>query len=162
MPTPPFWGSRGRRFKSGRPDWSEASCDQQSASARARPKSRRRGYGEDSVYFDAANNRWTGAVSLGFTPDGKRRIRRKVTGKTRRKFKPNLQRVKIEVPRETEGHGGGDQRLRDLIFKKIDAPAHMRLPDSRAGAMSCLTGIAARKSIDEGKPIKISDLVKFG
>jgi predicted dehydrogenase len=72
------------------------------------------------------------------------------------------QRVKIEVPRETEGHGGGDQRLRDLIFKKIDAPAHMRLPDSRAGAMSCLTGIAARKSIDEGKPIKISDLVKFG
>ena len=20
-PTPPFWGSRGRRFKSGRPDW---------------------------------------------------------------------------------------------------------------------------------------------
>ena len=72
------------------------------------------------------------------------------------------QRVKIEVPRETEGHGGGDQRLRDLIFKKIDAPAHMRLPDSRAGAMSCLTGIAARKSIDEGKPIRISDLVKFG
>ena len=71
------------------------------------------------------------------------------------------QRVKIELPRETEGHGGGDQRLRDLIFKKIDAPAHMRLPDSRAGAMSCLTGIAARKSIDEGRPIKIADLVKF-
>ena len=71
------------------------------------------------------------------------------------------QRVKIELPSETEGHGGGDQRLRDLIFKKIDAPAHMRLPDSRAGAMSCLTGIAARKSIDEGRPIKIADLVKF-
>ena len=70
-------------------------------------------------------------------------------------------RVKVEIPTETEGHGGGDQRLRDLIFKKIDAPAHMRLPDSRAGAMSCLTGIAARKSIDEGRPIKIADLVKF-
>jgi predicted dehydrogenase len=70
-------------------------------------------------------------------------------------------RVKVELPRETEGHGGGDQRLRDLIFKKIDAPAHMRLPDSRAGAMSCLTGIAARKSIDEGRPIKIADLVTF-
>jgi predicted dehydrogenase len=70
-------------------------------------------------------------------------------------------RTKIELPRETEGHGGGDQRLRDLIFKKIDAPPHMQLPDSRAGAMSCLTGIAARKSIDEGRPIKIADLVKF-
>jgi len=23
---------------------------------------RRRGFGEDSVYFDAANDRWTGAV----------------------------------------------------------------------------------------------------
>ena len=71
------------------------------------------------------------------------------------------QRTKIEMPRETEGHGGGDQRLRDLIFKKVDAPVHMRLPDSRAGAMSCLTGIAARKSCDEGRPIKIADLVNL-
>ena len=70
-------------------------------------------------------------------------------------------RVKIDLPTATEGHGGGDQRLRDLIFKKIDAPPHMRLPDSRAGALSCLTGIAARKSCDEGRPIKIADLVKF-
>jgi predicted dehydrogenase len=69
------------------------------------------------------------------------------------------QRTKIDLPRETEGHGGGDQRLRDLIFKKIDAPAHMRLPDSRAGAMSCLTGIAARKSCDSGAPVKIADLM---
>jgi len=71
------------------------------------------------------------------------------------------QRVKVDLPSATEGHGGGDQRLRDLIFKKTDAPAHMRLPDSRAGAMSCLTGIAARKSCDEGRPIKIADLVKL-
>ena len=70
-------------------------------------------------------------------------------------------RVKVDVPNETEGHGGGDQRLRDLIFKKSDAPAHMRLPGSRAGAMSCLTGIAARKSCDDGRPIKIADLVKI-
>ena len=34
---------------------------------------------------------------------------------------------------------------------------HMRLPDSRAGAMSCLTGIAARKSIEEKRAIKIAD-----
>jgi hypothetical protein len=71
------------------------------------------------------------------------------------------QRTKVALPRETEGQAGGDQRLRDLILKKTDAPAHMRLPDSRAGAMSCLTGIAARKSIDEGRPVRIADLVKF-
>jgi hypothetical protein len=28
-----------------------------------------------------------------------------------------------------------------------------------AGAMSCLTGIAARKSMDRGQPVKIADLV---
>jgi predicted dehydrogenase len=71
-------------------------------------------------------------------------------------------REKVALPTATEGHGGGDQRLRDLIFRKnVDVPPYMRLPDSRAGAMSCLTGIAARKSCDEAKPIKISDLVKL-
>jgi hypothetical protein len=59
------------------------------------------------------------------------------------------------------GHGGGDNALRDQIFRKAAAPEHMRLPDSRAGAMSCLTGIAARKSIDEKRAIRIADLVKL-
>jgi hypothetical protein len=59
------------------------------------------------------------------------------------------------------GHGGGDVRIRDLIFRHADAPEHLRLPGSRAGAMSCLTGIAARKSVDEKRPIKINDLVRL-
>ena len=59
------------------------------------------------------------------------------------------------------GHGGGDNVLRDQIFRQTSAPAHMKLPDSRAGAMSCLTGIAARKSIEEKRAVKISDLVKL-
>ncbi len=59
------------------------------------------------------------------------------------------------------GHGGGDDFLRDQIFRRSPAPEHMRVPDSRAGAMSCLTGIAARKSIEEKRAIKIADLVKL-
>ncbi len=70
-------------------------------------------------------------------------------------------RVRVPVQVAEGGHGGGDDRLRDLIFRKVDAPPHMRLPDSRAGAMSCLTGIAARQSIDEKRPIRIADLVKI-
>ena len=70
-------------------------------------------------------------------------------------------RVQVPIKAESGGHGGGDDRLRDLIFRKADAPPHMRLPDSRAGAMSCLTGIAARRSIDEKKPIRIADLVRI-
>jgi hypothetical protein len=69
-------------------------------------------------------------------------------------------RVKVEIPKAEGGHGGGDDRLRDLIFRGVDAPAYMRLPDSRAGAMSCLTGIAARKSVDESRPVRIADLLR--
>jgi hypothetical protein len=42
---------------------------------------KRRGHGEDAIYFAAEKNRYIGAVSLGFGPDGKR-LRRKVSGKT--------------------------------------------------------------------------------
>ncbi len=68
-------------------------------------------------------------------------------------------REKIAVPTVSGGHGGGDQRLRDLIFRKTEMPAYMQLPGSRAGAMSCLTGIAARKSCDQGLPVKIGSLM---
>ena len=58
---------------------------------------RRRGHGEDSVYFDAANNNWAGAVSLGYSPDGKRRIRRKVTGRTKTEVKNKLKIIHSEL-----------------------------------------------------------------
>lgn len=58
---------------------------------------RRRGYGEDSIYFDAVNNRWTGAVSLGHAPDGTRRIRRKVTGRTKSEVRDKLRALHREM-----------------------------------------------------------------
>ena len=67
----------------------------------------------------------------------------------------------IDVPKAQGEHGGGDDRLRDLMFGTIEVPEYMRIPDSRAGAMSCLVGIAARKSIEEKRPIRIGDLVRF-
>jgi hypothetical protein len=69
------------------------------------------------------------------------------------------ERKKIDLPRAEGGHGGGDDVLRDLIFRRIELPAYMSLPTSRAGALSCLTGIAARKSMDGGRPVKIADLL---
>ncbi|HEX6736881.1 MAG TPA: Gfo/Idh/MocA family oxidoreductase [Vicinamibacteria bacterium] len=67
----------------------------------------------------------------------------------------------VPLPQAEGGHGGGDDRLRDLIFRQVKVADHLRLPDSRAGAMSCLTGIAARKSMDEGRVVKIADLVRL-
>ena len=37
----------------------------------AQAQLKRRGHGEDAIYFDAAKNRYVGAISLGYTPDGK-------------------------------------------------------------------------------------------
>ena len=68
------------------------------------------------------------------------------------------QRRFLEVPKLEGGHGGGDDRLRDLIFRNVQVPDYMALPDSRAGAMSCLTGIAARTSVEQQRTVRIADL----
>jgi predicted dehydrogenase len=67
----------------------------------------------------------------------------------------------IDAPQAEGPHAGGDDRLRDLIFRHVTVPEHMRIPDSRAGAMSCLIGIAARKSIEEKRAIQIGELVRL-
>ena len=59
---------------------------------------RRRGYGEDAIYFDAAKNRYVGAISVGFGPDGNR-IRRKVTGKTKAEVRDKLKAAHNELDR---------------------------------------------------------------
>ena len=59
-------------------------------------KVRRRGYDEDGIYLDAARNRYMGAISLGYGPDGKR-IRRKVSGKTKQEVRAKLQALHQEL-----------------------------------------------------------------
>ena len=57
---------------------------------------RRRGHGEDAIYFAADKNRYIGAVSLGFGPDG-RRLRRKVSGKTKQEVRDKLKAIHAEL-----------------------------------------------------------------
>lgn len=70
-------------------------------------------------------------------------------------------RTAVDVPTVAGEHGGADDALRNLIFRRPQVADHLRIPDSRAGAMSALTGIAARRSCEENRPITISDLVTF-
>jgi predicted dehydrogenase len=65
----------------------------------------------------------------------------------------------IHVPLVRGGHGGGDKRLKDQIFleEAIPDPLH-HAAGSRDGAMAILLGVAARKSIDEGRPVRIEEL----
>ncbi|WP_228853316.1 Gfo/Idh/MocA family oxidoreductase [Aegicerativicinus sediminis] len=65
----------------------------------------------------------------------------------------------ITVATERGGHGGGDARLHEKIFVSPDTEDEFgRSAGIRDGIMSVLIGIAARKSIESGDPIKISDL----
>lgn len=66
----------------------------------------------------------------------------------------------IEVPRVKGGHGGGDVRLRDMLFRGYSEDPLGHMADSWAGAMSLLVGAASNQSIKTGQPVKILDLVK--
>jgi integrase len=57
---------------------------------------KRRGPGEDAIYFAADKNRYIGAVSVGFGPDGKR-LRRKVSGKTKQEVRDKLKALHAEL-----------------------------------------------------------------
>ncbi|MBG0827629.1 site-specific integrase [Planomonospora sp. ID67723] len=52
---------------------------------------KRRGQNEDSIYKDG--DRWRGAISLGYGPDGKR-IRKKVSGKTRAEVVEKIRKIR--------------------------------------------------------------------
>lgn len=59
-------------------------------------RARRAGHGEDTIYWDAAKNRYVGAVSLGYAPNGKRR-RPKVYGKTKTEVRQKIRDLKKEL-----------------------------------------------------------------
>ena len=67
----------------------------------------------------------------------------------------------IKVPFSESGHGGGDKLLKDRIFVPGTTDPLRQSAGTRDGALSCLVGIAARKSCDTGKPVKIEDLTSL-
>ena len=72
------------------------------------------------------------------------------------------ERILIPIPHGAGGHGGGDARLKNKIFLDPNqADPWRQSAGSRDGAMSCLIGIAARNSIEQGKPIQIQDLTSI-
>lgn len=74
---------------------------------------------------------------------------------------PNFgQREIIKIPNNEAGHGGGDVRLRKQVFTPGEDP-YRQAAGSRDGSMAALVGIAARNSIDSGKPVRIADLTSL-
>jgi predicted dehydrogenase len=67
----------------------------------------------------------------------------------------------IRIPLAESGHGGGDKLLKDRIFIPGTTDKLRQSAGTRDGALSCLIGIAARKSCDSGNPVKIADLTSI-
>ena len=64
----------------------------------------------------------------------------------------------IKVPQYPGGHGGGDKRMHNRLFRDPSDNPYKILAGTRDGAMSILIGVAARKSVQLQRPVKISEL----
>ena len=98
----------------------------------------RRGHGEGSVYRDAANGTWVGAISLGWRPDGSR-IRRKVTGRTKTEVREKLKKL------QTEADAGLKTSASYTVSKAVD--------DWAAEALDGLADRTVRSHVDLLKPV---------
>ncbi|MDX0702126.1 gfo/Idh/MocA family oxidoreductase [Sinorhizobium medicae] len=66
---------------------------------------------------------------------------------------------RITVPHSAGGHYGGDDRLRNTLFKPGATDPLGQRAGARAGAMSVLCGIAALESARKGKVVRLADLM---
>lgn len=70
-------------------------------------------------------------------------------------------KISRTVPKAGGGHGGGDEKLRRMIFRN-DLPDPLgHMAGSYAGAASALIGIAANRSIAKGTNVYINDLINL-
>jgi len=65
------------------------------------------------------------------------------------------------VPKGGPGHWGADDKMQDMIFRGPIADPLGQTAGSRAGALSIMIGVAARRSIEQEQPMFIEELVKI-
>lgn len=73
-------------------------------------------------------------------------------------LRPDGTTEEVPVSGSAEGHGGGDVRLRRMLFAGGEADPLGRQADSMAGAASLLIGATANRSIAEGRALAIPDV----
>jgi integrase len=106
---------------------------------------KRRGHGEDAIYFATAKNRYVGAISLGFGPDG-RRIRRKVYGRTKQEVRDKLKALHAELDRglHTSGTYTVRQALEDWLRDGLPGRSERTRAANRESAAPLLELIGSR------------------
>jgi predicted dehydrogenase len=67
----------------------------------------------------------------------------------------------ITVPKAAGMHGGADVRLLDMLFRPGTPDPLNQLASSDAGIHSVMIGVCANKSMRDGKPYRIDDLIRW-
>jgi hypothetical protein len=113
--------------------------------------SRRRGQGEDSIYWDASKNRYVGAVSLGFNPAGTR-IRKKVTRRTSTEVRDKLRELHKQV------EGGPRPRRRYTVEDALEDWLAVGLYGLSARTVTLYRGTIAKALREELGSVRLTDL----
>ena len=123
------------------------------------------------MYFDASKNRWIGATSLGFSPDGERRIRQKVSGRTKAEVRDKLRALHRDLeaglpaghrpctaersaarqrsaPVDAWARRGLHRSLKSVVPLRISRPSNWRLAASSGRPPS-----PARTSPENARPV---------
>ncbi len=76
-----------------------------------------------------------------------------------RLYNRKQEEISINVPVVNGVHGGGDERLLQMLIRgDVEDPLRQQA-SSWDGAMSNIIGIAANKSIKEGRPFRVDELI---
>ena len=59
------------------------------------------------------------------------------------------------------GHWGADDKMQDMIFRGPVPDPLGQTAGSRAGALSIMIGVTARRSVEQQRPIAVEELVKI-
>ncbi len=61
-------------------------------------------------------------------------------------------------PHDRGGHGGADRRMAAVLLGGTEDPLH-RSATARDGALALLTGLAANRSLETARPVRVADLL---
>src|ERR1700734_1551892 len=117
--------------------------------------SKRRGHGEDSIYWDESRKRYIGAVDLGFSPAGTR-IRKKVSGKTKVEVRDKLR----ELHKETDA--GLRPRRRYTVGDALEDWLAHGLDGLSERTVTLYRGTIAKALNEELGSVKLTDLTASG
>src|SRR6266550_4191361 len=140
----------GLRSCSGEPE-SKTGANGVMTGSMTQATSKRRGRGEDSIYWDESKNRYIGAVSLGFSPSGAR-IRKKVTGRTKTEVRDKLR----ELHRQVEG--GLRPRRRYTVEDALEDWLAVGLDGLSARTVTLYRGTIAKALRTELGSVRLTDL----